>query len=600
MNIIIYDFEVFKFDTLFGAYILDDNMNLSKWQTWDLDEIRSFYHGNVDAIWVGHNIEDYDDHILQHIVQGADEAKVKSLNDRLIRQHIRPRLTMSLMYYDLMKAKIYSLKATEAYKGKNISESKVDFNVNRPLTAEERRLSEDYNNDDLQQTYENFIEQLNDFTLRLDVMREFNLPMSCLSVTGTQLAEEVLHAKKIEGIEDWVQLPKMYPNLQVKHQEVLDFFLNRDYASGKTIDVMLCGVQHRIAAGGIHGAKRKYYCKEALYFDVSGYYNLIMINLDLLPRSIPDEYKRLYKHMYEQQLILKKTDPGKRGVYKTILLSVFGAMNNKWCRFYDPYRGDLVRLSGQMFLVDLLEKLEGKVEIVQSNTDGVIAEPLPGVPKDEIRAIIDEWQARTGFVLKIETISDIWQRDVNCYCYRDADGNIHTVGEAVTQYDKWQWMFWKNAYASKEPVIISIALVNYLMNKVPVEETLEQFKYDNIRLFQFICRKVNYDWVEYEETNLATNETAVITVQAVNRAFPLKSDEVRGMLYKKKYDDDGSIKSSKIPNLPDNIFVYNEEILSQEAIDKLLPMIDFQYYVDRTHEKILTFIDKFPTIKKIN
>lgn len=599
MNIIIYDFEVFKFDTLLGAYILDDDMSLTKYQTWSLDNIRKFYADNVESIWVGHNIEDYDNHILQHIVQGADERQVKRLNDRLIRQHIRPRLTMQLMYYDLMKAKIYSLKATEAYKGKNISESKVDFNLNRPLTDEEKVAEESYNADDLQQTYENFIEQLNDFTLRLDIMKEFNLPASCLSITGTQIAEEVLHATRIEGIEDWVQLPKMYPNLQVKHQEVLDFFLNRDYAKGKTLDVMLCGVEHRLASGGIHGAKRKYHCKEALYFDVSGYYNLIMILLDLLPRSIPDEYKLLYKHMYKQQLILKKTDPGKRGVYKTILLSVFGAMNNKYCRFYDPYRGDLVRLSGQMFLVDLLEKLEGKVEVVQSNTDGIIAEILPGIAKDDVVAIINEWQSRTGFVLKLESISDVWQRDVNCYCYRDADGNVHTVGEAVTQYDKWQWMFWKNAYASKEPVIISIALVNYLMNNVPVEETLEQYKHDNLRLFQFICRKVNYDWVEYEETDLATNTSKSTTVQAVNRAFPSNSTSIRGMLYKKKFDEDGSVKSSKIPNLPDNVFVYNDEILSKETTDRLINMIDFQYYVDRTNEKIMTFISDFPVIKKL-
>lgn len=599
MKLIVYDFEVFRFDTLMGAKIIDDDNNVSILQTWDLSVIKQFYKDHINDIWIGHNIDCYDNLILQHIVQGADEAQVKRLNDRMIRNGIRPKLTIKLNYYDTMKAsnRSYSLKATESYAGKNISETNVDFNLNRPLNDEEKRLTESYNRDDLEQSYDNFIEMFSSFCLRLDVIKEFNLPMKCLSITGTQLAEEVLHAQKIEDIDQWVQLPVKYPHLQVKRQEVLDFFLNRDYASGKTIDVELCGVKHKIASGGIHAAKKKYHCDEALYFDVSGYYNLIMINLDLLPRSIPDEYKALYKYMYEQQLILKKTDPGKRGVYKTILLSVFGAMNNQWCRFYDPYRGDLVRLSGQMFLVDLLEKLEDKVEVVQSNTDGVIAELIDKTKKDEVLAIIDEWQHRTGFVLKVENIYDIYQRDVNCYCYRDDKGEIHTVGEAVTQYDKWQYPFWKNAYASKEPVIISIALVDYLMNHIPVKETLDKYMHDNLRLFQFTCRKVNYDWVEYEETNLDTNETTTVTVQGVNRAFPSNNEHVRGMLYKKKLDG-SNIKVSKMPNLPDNVFMYNDDITSTEVIEELLSKIDFQYYIDRTYEKILSFVE-VPVIKDI-
>ena len=54
----------------------------------------------------------------------------------------------------------YSLKVTELYDGKNISESEVDFDIDRPLTEEEKLLTEKYNRDDLEQTHSNFNEMM--------------------------------------------------------------------------------------------------------------------------------------------------------------------------------------------------------------------------------------------------------------------------------------------------------------------------------------------------------------------------------------------------------------------------------------------------------
>lgn len=600
-RIIIFDFETFPYDCLLGAKVLDGKTS-TIFQTWDLNEIRKFYKDNVESIWIGHNNSGYDNFILQAIVNGCNEEQVKKVNDIIIREDKRfHQLKIPLMYYDLMSMHWTSLKTLEAYFGKNISETEVDFNIPRKLNDKEKRLTESYNRDDLDQTETDFLYQIAEFNLRLDVIKEFNLPMSCLNVTGTRLAEEVLHAKKVPGIENWVNLPKMYDNLKVNNKEVIDFYMNRRYATGEKLYVTFCGTEHVIAAGGIHGAKKKCYVDWAWYFDVSGYYNLIMILLDLLPRSIPDEYKKLYEHMYHEQLRLKKIDPGKRGVYKTILLSVFGAMNNEHCRFYDPYNGDLVRMSGQMFLVDLLEKLEGKVEVIQSNTDGIIAKPINGTTEEQLKAIIDEWQSRTGFVLKLEKVFDIYQRDVNCYLYKDANGEVHTLGEAVKDYGKWQWPFWKESYNSKEPIIICECIVNYLMfNKKPEDVIKENMR--NLRMFQYICKKLSYDWIEYEIVEKTTGNVEVQQMQNVNRAFALKSDEHRGMVYKYKNTTDRKgnevTRKTKVSNLPDSVFVYNDEILEDETVDKLVDIIDYDYYVKRAYERIEEFIT-IPSVEEI-
>lgn len=597
-KLIFFDFEVYKHDTLLGALIVTGN-DIRVYQTWNLAEIKRFYALNMDSIWIGHNNKHYDNLILQAVTKGLNEEQIRQVNDDIIQRGKRLYLNIPLIYYDLTISHWCALKQMEAYVGKNISETGVDFTIDRKLTDEEKKLVESYNLDDLDQTYDDFIYLKHEFLLRLDVINEFNLPLNCLSITGTQLAEEVLHATRVEGISSWVKKPELWSSLRVKNQKVIDFYLSETWRNKATLDIELCGTTHRLAAGGIHGAKSKASLEWAYYFDVSGYYNLIMIILDLLPRSIPPKYRKFYEGMYHKQLELKKTDPGKRGVYKTILLSVFGAMNNEYCRFYDPYNGDLVRMSGQMYLVDLLEKCEGKLEVFQSNTDGVILTPINGTTEEEVYDIMKEWQERTGFVLKLDKIYDIHQRDVNTYMYRDSNGEIHVVGDIITHYGKLDYPFWKDSYNAKEPLIVSEAIVEYFMNGKKPEELVEEKK-RQLRLFQYICKKASYDYLEYEEIDKISGEKSVTRLQNINRAFALKNDNVSGMIYKKKErGKNGKPSSASYQNLPDSVFVHNNEILSDSTIDALEKKIDYDYYVARAYEKISAYYD-FKNIKEIN
>lgn len=80
-KIIIFDFEVFKHDTLLGAVIIDKNISLL--QTWDLKRMIEFYKENVSSIWIGHNNGGYDNFILQAVVKGCNEEQIKTVNDRI-------------------------------------------------------------------------------------------------------------------------------------------------------------------------------------------------------------------------------------------------------------------------------------------------------------------------------------------------------------------------------------------------------------------------------------------------------------------------------------------------------------------------------------
>ena len=565
MKILVFDFEVYKYDTLLGVY----DINNSKYiQLWNLESIKDYYYSHKDYIWVGHNNMGYDNFILQSILFDQDPYKTSV---DIINNHAKLKLNIELKYYDIMQLHKTSLKTIEAAVGKNISETGVDFNLNRPLTVEEKLRTESYNRDDLDQTFDDLKMVKSEFQLRFDLIKEFNLSLDALHYTEAQIAEAVLKPKAIYNIENMPVHPILYDNLKVNNKAVLDYYLNEKFKTSEKLTVTLCGLEHLMGAGGIHaGANNKHY-DWAYYFDVSGYYNLIMIKYNMLARTIPESGKELYIHMYHEQLRLKKIDPVKRALYKTILLAVSGAQRNKHSKMYDPWTGALIPMVGQIFLVDLLEKLEGKVELIQSNTDGIIAKPLEGISDTELLNIVEEWQNRTGFVLKMDKIYDIYQRDVNNYIYKDESGNIHTKGEAVTYYENWQNPLTTGSYNRQEPIILQYCLVEYLINGIKPEYTVIKYK-DDLKMFQYICKTLSYDYLSFEDSK---NK---IQLQKVNRCFASKTE---GFIYRNK-----GIKHDSYPALPSKVFVHNDFL---ESVDK--SKIDYLYYIKRAYDKIHKFVN---------
>lgn len=594
MNIIIFDFEVFKYDTLLGCIVVNDN-GIRLYQTWDLEEMRMFYNQNKRSIWIGHNSDGYDNHILKYIVDGGKDVFKKS--KAIINQKIRGKAELDVLAYDLMCCTYYSLKVTELLVGKKIHTTDVDFDIDRPLTLAEKQLEEEYNYDDLDQTYSNFLELKDQMVLRLSLLSEFNIDKKYFTATEAKLATLALGAKQIPGIEYKHIAPIVYDTLQVKNQDVMNFYLSEGFRKGQRLDVTLCGVLHTMGSGGLHGARKKCYATDFLYLDVSGYYNLIMILYDLLPRTIPQKGKELYKYMYEQQLLLKGKPElaTKRTVYKTILLSVFGASMNEYTDFYDPQVGSLITIVGQMFAVDLLEKLEGKIYLIQTNTDGIMCKPLPGYTDDDILAIVKEWCNRTGFVIKPKKIDEIYQRDVNCYIYNEGNsgstkGDIFSASYGVDQ------PVLNKFYQIKECPAISFAVKQYFRNGISIEETIESIKHD-LRYFQFITRKNTYDYCQLEETDLRTKEKTVSKIDDTNRVFASKDKMTESIIVKYKTRN-GKTTHSKLANMPSTYFIYNDNITTEQAKNKLSEKIDYQYYIDKAYERVQD-IYEFARIKDV-
>ena len=602
-NFIIFDFEVYPNDTLFGA-ILIANDGLKCFQTWDRSRIIDFYRMNAGSFWIGHNNQSYGNIILQSIVYG--EKNTYSLSERIISGADRTKLGISLHYIDLMKIydkdSSYSLEMVKGASGKKISNGKIINGVGNILSNSEKEYVESSNLENLNQIYQDFLFLKDKIEIRIDLCKEFGLQISHVMDTESMLGSMVLGARKVNGISKMEVKPIWYENISLENTPIRifgddesksrlstlkDFYISNQFRNNLHFEIDLCGNTIIGGSGGLHSAAPRYYCKDALYFDVSGYYNLIMINLGLLPRSLDELGKKRYIHCYEEQLRLKNVNPKKRTVYKTILLTVFGGMLNQYTDFYDPWNGNLVMIVGQIYIIDLLQKLEGKIQLIQTNTDGIIVKPLDWNGRDEIISMVEEWEKRTGFVIKKTPIHNIWQRDVNCYSYESDNGDIHVVGENGI-YDSWKNPFDRGAWKLKEPPIIAHCIIDYFHHGILPEDTVKKYE-DNLRMFQYIIKKDSFDYLTYEVKDKYGNYLSWDKIQDIDRVFPLRYGESEGMIYKVKKNARGCEKKQKISCLS-NVFIYNDDINDEHGISSVKKKIDFSYYIIRAYEKIKKFL----------
>lgn len=603
MKIIIFDAEVFPFDAMFGFLILYENGTKEIYQTWDPEDIKDFYYEHKDdSIFVGHNSQSYDIAILDQIIKGKNPY---DMSKKIVKDNIRPKCYLDIIQFDIMRLRRtpFSLKLTELIAGKSIETSEVDFDIARPLTLDEKELTEKYNRSDLEQTLYNFEKFYPQFELRVNIGLTFDIPLKdAFRLTEAQLAANILGAKKDESLKYKPLKPEIWPTLKIKNQKVIDWYLNEEYLKSN-LTFNLCGCELTLGKGGIHGAELKCHYDKLIYADVGGYYNSLMILLDLFPRTMDEAAKQKYKKMFKDQLEMKK-DPNKanaRKAFKTILLAVFGAMNNEYSDFYDPYKFYQVTLSGQLYLVDLLEKLEGLVKGVNINTDGVFLALIKPEYEEQVIKIIEEWEARTGFRMDKGYLHQLWQRDVNCYFAIEDSGEIHYKGDIINYKtdDKSYGAF--RLFDATNPPIIAKGTIDYLLYDILPEETVQKYRSELIN-FQYSAKKGTFDYLTYDTIRLVKGKrknpieelVSSERIKPLNRAFAAKieygpdGNAIIHTLVKHKDPLKKGASNAKVANLPNSVFVYNEDITN--AYEELKGRINYQYYIDAIYDKILEFI----------
>ena len=171
-DLVFYDIEVFRWDSL---VILKDINNKILGIFWnDISRRDAEMSGGKyldfptgfegiepivkDKILVGYNNYHYDDLILTYMRNGVRARcdLIYGLNNTIISGH-NSGVKADFKSLDTMQQidiSVPSLKLIEGNMGKNIKETDVAFTIDRPLTPEERKLTEEYCSVDVENTIE--------------------------------------------------------------------------------------------------------------------------------------------------------------------------------------------------------------------------------------------------------------------------------------------------------------------------------------------------------------------------------------------------------------------------------------------------------------
>lgn len=575
-----YDFEVFKYDWL--VVVLDMTSKKKHVIINAPDELKALYEQNVNDIWVGFNSRHYDQYIFKAILCGFDPKKV---NDYIIVKG-KPGWQYSSLFrsyplnnYDVMMNIDRGLKVFEGFMGNDIKETSVDFNIDRKLTPEEIKETVKYCTHDVEQTVQVFLQRKADFEAHLALVKIASgniLDLSLIGKTKPQLSAIVLEAHKSEYTDEFdIDFPD---TLQVsKYREVMDWYMNpnnRRYTNDKgkkmQLNTMIAGVPHTFAWGGVHGAIEKY-CGTGYYLmaDVASLYPSLMIQYNLHSRSMKDPKK--FVDIYNTRLKYKAEKNPLQLPLKLVLNSTYGVMKDKNNALYDPRQANRVCVYGQLLLLDLIEKLEGYCELIQSNTDGILIKLPDGSQKtyDMIDDICWEWEQRTGLTLEFDEYHKVFQKDVNNYL-------ILPHGKLYDDEGKPRWKS-KGAYVKKlsnldyDLPIVNKAMIEYMVHGTPVEQTIEQC--NELKEFQLVS-KISNKYTCILHGGQPVNEKCV-------RLFASKDAADLGV--KKVHTATG--KAAKLQNSPEHCFIFNDAVNGVAVPERL----DKQWYVNLANRRLKDF-----------
>ena len=565
--LIFYDFEVFKYDWI---VVLINPIEQKQTVIYNNKAALELFHEtHKDEIWIGYNSRSYDQYILKGIILGFDPYEI---NDWIIRQkrkgweYSSMFNTIQLYNYDCMP-KQNSLKQLEGFMGNSMKETSVPFDIDRKLTGDELVEVIKYCKHDVEQTLEVFIRNKSEFDAHLQMIKTFHLPFKYITKTQAQLSALALGCTKHDYFDEWDY--SIIDTLKIsKYKEVINWFnLQKDARNyDATLTINVCGIPHQFGWGGLHGAADKPIHKKGLliHVDVTSFYPSIMIKYDMLSRNVED--KEVYKKIYDTRVALKKAGKKKeQAPYKIILNATFGICKDKYSIAYDPRRANEVTVNGQLLLLDLLEHLEGHCELIQSNTDGLIIQ-IPDTDEafNTIDDICYEWECRTGMTLGFDTISEIWQKDVNNYIFRFENGKLERKGAYVKELSE----------LDNDLPIINTALVDYMTRKIEVEDTIIQC--DELKQFQKIYKVSSaYECGWHNGEQLQEKTFRVFASKDHNDTF----------IGKMKYKKAGELTVERFANTPDHCFIDNSDINGKKVPDNL----DKQYYIDLAKTRLKQF-----------
>lgn len=538
----------------------------------DKDQLEDYYNKFKNEIFLGYNSRNYDQYIFKGILCGFDPFEISKhiIVDNLKGwQFSKLLIEFSINNYDVMNS-FNSLKTLEAFMGHNIKETEVPFDIPRKLTKSEIEQTIKYCTHDVEELIEVFLRTKEEFDATMSLIKTFKLPLIDIGKSQAQLAAKILGAVKREYNDEFnIRIPDN--RVMGKYEFIAKWFLDNkkdieNFYNNK-LECNIAGVPHIVANGGLHGAIDKYFdtCKSdeiMIMADVDQLYPTLMVVYNLLSRSVKEPKK--FEDILSTSLRLKAEKKKKeRAPYKRICNITYGAEGDQTNAMYDPLHRTLVCIYGQIFVIDLIQKLETGVssfKLIQSNTDGIFFK-IKRSQFELVDDIVFQWEERTHLHMSFDFYKSVFQKDVNNYVVIDFEGKLKTKGAYVKQLNE----------LDNDLPIVNKAMVDYMTKGVPIAQTINECK--DLIMFQKVV-KISGKYMHglHNGTKL-TDKT--FRVFASKNPFDTAIYKVKNL----------EKNPEKFANTPEHCFINNDDINGVKVDSRL----DKRWYINLTRERLEQF-----------
>lgn len=582
-KLLFYDIEVFERDALVVFMDIDGNEVAHYWNNRNrekvedpsgFEDVPKLITGKVLA---GYNNYSYDDHILTAMMNSArsDPKILKAINDTIISSvkydATKSPLITSIDTMQQIDVSHPSLKQIEGNMGMSIVESSVPFDIQRPLTDEERQETLEYCRHDVRATIEVFKQREKSY---FDVKQGLLDMLPKQSADAARWNTTTLSATVLLGDDallEWQKhrVPdKYWRNVDGIPSEVWDMWescMTKEGVMGKgrSKTVKAYGCNFVFGMGGLHGAPPKpgrwYRVKHK---DVASMYPSSIVHL----RALGDATDK-YDEMRKLRVSIKHTDPVKAGALKLILNSVYGNFKNRYSKLFNPLASATVCVYGQIALFSLCRDLyRAGYEILNANTDGVVYKDDPELNgADEI--VCSEWEKEfEGYALETDYFADWIQRDVNNYIAVEDNGKITVKGGDVNKYQTNKF------FSNNSNRITQIAMVEHLVHGTPILSVFDKYLDDPL-VWQYVLKAGGtYKGVQDKDGDWQNK---------VNRVFACIDDPriPHTKLYKVRQDD-GLVN---FPDVPELMYVWNDDV---RDLTNFREIVDREYYMNLVKDKL--------------
>ena len=257
---------------------------------------------------------------------------------------------------------------------------------------------------------------------------------------------------------------------------------DRKYPDVPRAQFRIGGLEIGVGSGGLHSvdSPRVHYTtrKAVLYsVDVASYYPTLIATKGIGPRAMGEVWSKTFCQILERRLDAKRRaktavdDEERRRLVvqsdglKLLLNSTSGKFGDRYSVLFDPAAYLTVTLSGQLMLIDLIERLDvAGARVLSANTDGLFVKVRCGDRR--WRKALKRWQADTEMTLEVDPLRRLAILASNRFATLSRAGAISRKGAGL------KGDFRLSPLAAPNGFVIADAVAEALLRDVPPERTV--------------------------------------------------------------------------------------------------------------------------------